>query len=209
MENGGDPGSNPGRSILQLLLEKEVLGVKKTTIKAAAQRNYDADYIDNIYIPKTLFPSMLLRTHLVIGGAVALYFMPFVNSPGIFVFGTIIASLLPDVDSGLSRIGRKKVFKPVQLMVKHRGILHTYTFTVLVSVIIAFFWPVFALPFFMGWSFHLLADSFTKQGITPFWPLKAKSQGIVRTGGQIDRALFITFVIIDVILIIMLAAQAV
>ncbi len=150
---------------------------------------------------------MLLRTHLAIGIAVALYFMPFVNEPWTFVIITIFASLLPDADSAFSHIGRKKVFKPIQLMTSHRGILHTYTFAVIISVLLGFFWPIVALPFFLGWSFHLLADSFTKLGIKPFWPLKAKSTGMVRTGGAIDKAIFITFLIIDVILGIMVLGK--
>ena len=44
-------------------------------------------------------------------------------------------------------------------------------------------------------------DSFTIQGIKPFWPIKYISKGLIRTGGKIDKVLFFTFVIIDIILV--------
>jgi len=148
-----------------------------------------------------------MRTHLAIGIAVGLYFLPFVNNEIVFLPVVILASLLPDLDSGFSFLGKRKIFKPIQMMVNHSGLLHTYTFCVLISIILAFFYPVFALPFFIGYSFHLLADSFTILGIKPFWPFKAKSKGVVKTGGPIDKALFVTFMIIDIILVIMTFAK--
>lgn len=150
---------------------------------------------------------MLRRTHLAIGLAVALYFVPYVNNKIIFFCVVMIATLLPDIDSSMSKIGKKKIFAPVQMMVGHRGILHTYTFAVGASIVLMFFFPIASLPFFLGYSFHLLADSFTTNGIKPFWPLKYKSAGKIRTGGHIDKVLFVTFVIIDLVLLITLIAS--
>jgi len=155
-----------------------------------------------IYISPFLFYLMLLRTHLAIGIGVALYFLPFVSNEWSFVPIVIFASLLPDAGSGFSLMGKRKIFKSAQLLTGGRGLLHTYTFCVGASLLLAFIFPVSALPFFVGYSFHLLADSFTKEGIRPFWPIKGISSGIVGTGGTTDKALFITFVIIDIILLI-------
>ncbi|OIO81064.1 hypothetical protein AUJ84_01845 [Candidatus Pacearchaeota archaeon CG1_02_32_132] len=145
---------------------------------------------------------MLLRTHLAIGIAVGLYFLPFVNYEFIFVPIILISSLLPDADVFFPKF-RRKEFSNSQKDTDPRGILHTYTFCVGVSIIIAFIYPIVALPFFMGYSFHLLADSFTKAGIRPFWPFKTRSTGVVKTGGIVEKLLFITFTIIDVVLAIM------
>jgi len=143
---------------------------------------------------------MLLKTHLVIGIAVALYFLPFVNNEAYFIPLVIIASLAPNLESGFSSI-KRGFFK---ISKDKRGILHTYTLCIFISVIFALFFPSAALPVFLGYSFHLLADSFTKQGIQPFWPLKPVSAGVVSTGGSIDKSLFVTFIIIDLILLITL-----
>lgn len=146
---------------------------------------------------------MIWKTHLAIGLAVALYFLPFVNNEFIFFPVVVVASMIPDIDSAFSVVGKKRIFKPIQLMTGHRGILHTYTFCMAVSILFAFFVPVLALPFFLGYSFHLFADSFTVMGIKPFWPFKMKSKGVVKTGGPIDKGIFVVFVIIDVVLSIM------
>lgn len=145
---------------------------------------------------------MLLRTHLVIGVAVALYFLPFVTNKFIFFPIVLLASLLPNISTGFSGAGKSKFFRSMQGIANNRGILHTYTFCIFLSVLLVIFFPRAALPFFVGYSFHLLADSFTKQGIMPFWPLKNISSGVVRTGGTTDKAIFITFIVIDAVLLI-------
>jgi membrane-bound metal-dependent hydrolase YbcI (DUF457 family) len=48
-----------------------------------------------------------------------------------------------------------------------------------------FLFPVIALGFFLGYGLHLFADSFTKEGITPFYPFsRMKSSGGITTGGK-------------------------
>ena len=133
---------------------------------------------------------MLLRTHIAVGLAVAFYFLPHVVNKLYFLPVVLIASALPDIDTGYSSIGRRKIFRPVQLMTRHRGIFHTYTFCILVSLLFALYYPVLALPFFLGYSFHLILDSFTPQGIVPFWPFRIKVEGKIKTGGSIDSTIF-------------------
>ncbi len=144
---------------------------------------------------------MLWKTHLAIGLAVALFFAAKVTHPFIFIPVVLFSSLFPDIDSSFSRLGRKPVFIPVQIVSSHRGIVHSYTLAVFLSLILASFYPILALPFFLGYSFHLFADSFTQQGIKPFWPFKGVSKGAVSVGGKSDKIIFYTFVIIDAVLL--------
>ncbi len=144
---------------------------------------------------------MLKRTHLAIGAAVGLFLLPAVENKIIFLPVVLLASLLPDVDSGFSAVGGRWFMRPVQWFVKHRGVFHSLTFAVLVSFAIAFFWPAGALPFFLGYSFHLLADSFTPEGIKAFWPMKFVSKGRIRTGKKIESGIFFIFLILDVLLL--------
>ncbi len=145
---------------------------------------------------------MLFRTHLAIGIFAVILFFPLVNYPIHFAIMAIIASLLPDIDSGFSMIGRNKPAKLVQILTKHRGILHSLTFCLAVSLIFAFFAPVYSFGFFLGYSLHLLADSFTKLGITPFWPYKGIANGVINSGGVVERGIFFVFIIVDVLLIL-------
>jgi inner membrane protein len=144
---------------------------------------------------------MLWKTHLAIGLAVALYFSSKVTYPLVFIPVVLLASIFPDIDSGFSYLGRKRIFRPVQMVSYHRGIIHSYTVAIIISVVFAFFYPIFALPFFLGYSLHLFADSFTSDGIRPFWPLKKISKGRISVGGKIDKTIFYTFVLIDLVLI--------
>lgn len=147
---------------------------------------------------------MLRKTHLAIGLAVGLHLFPIVNNKLIFLPVLIIASLLPDIDSKLSSLGNFKPFRVLQAASSHRGILHSYTLCIAISLVFAFFYPIVAFPFFLGYSFHLLADSFTVQGIRPFWPFKVVSAGKVTTGGRTEDIIFWIFAIIDVFLVVFL-----
>jgi len=144
---------------------------------------------------------MIWKTHLAMGLAVALYFVGKVTHPLVFIPVVLFASLFPDIDSGFSYLGKKPIFKPVQMVSSHRGVIHSYTLAIFLSIVLAFVYPIVALPFFLGYSFHLFADTFTVQGVKPFWPLKNISKGSVAVGGKIDKAIFYTFVIIDFVLL--------
>ncbi len=143
---------------------------------------------------------MIKRTHLAIGTALTLYFLPFVKYKAFFIPIVIISSLLPDIDTIRSHLGKKKIFRPVQAFLTHRGPMHSYTICILISLIFAFFFPIFALPFFLGYSFHLFADSFTVNGIRPFWPFKFSTSGVIKTGSMLDKTIFFVFLIIDIFL---------
>lgn len=147
---------------------------------------------------------MLMRTHLAIGIGIALYFLPHIANKLIFFPIVVLTSLLPDVDSPNSAFGQRLIFKPFQWLFSHRGPIHSYTLCVLLSVLLAFFYPTLSLPFFLGYSFHLAIDSFTVNGIMPFWPLKFQIRGKIRTGGKIEQGIFFTMVIMDVFLFFIL-----
>jgi membrane-bound metal-dependent hydrolase YbcI (DUF457 family) len=69
------------------------------------------------------------------------------------------------------------------------------------------FVPVIAFPFFLGYSVHLFSDSFTHEGIRPFWPSKKSSAGIVRTGGVVEKGIFISFLALDVLTLLVIIQQ--
>ncbi len=142
---------------------------------------------------------MLLRTHLMFAILMIILFVQYVNNKVVFVVMVLIATMLPDADTGFSTIGKNLLTKPLQFFVKHRGVVHSFTLAVILSLLIAMFFPVASFGFFMGYSVHLVCDSFTKDGIQPFWPFKARSQGFIRSGGKIEETLFLSLILIDVI----------
>jgi inner membrane protein len=145
---------------------------------------------------------MLIRTHLAIAVFVILLFVNHVNNPVAFVIVTLIATMLPDVDSAFSTLGKGQQWRALQFFVDHRGPIHSLTFTIIIAIVLSFFFPGLAFGFFLGYGTHLFVDSFTKEGIIPFWPYDKKSKGPLRTGGVLESGVFLMFLLIDVFLAI-------
>lgn len=143
---------------------------------------------------------MLLKTHLAFAIFFILLFIEHVKSKYVFAGVLILATILPDLDTKNSDFGKYLIFLPLQFFVKHRGIIHSFTSAVVISFILAIFWPVASFGFFMGYSVHLILDSFTKEGIQPFWPLKFKSSGFISSGGRIEESLFFFLILVNVVL---------
>lgn len=133
---------------------------------------------------------MLMKTHVAMGMVGVLLLLPEVSHKLVFLIGTLFASLLPDIDIYNSYLGNRWYLRPFQWATKHRGVLHSFTFAIIVSLLFALVIPVIALPFFLGYSIHLFADSFTHEGIRPFWPLKDEIAGKIRVGGTIEQGIF-------------------
>jgi len=143
---------------------------------------------------------MLRRTHFAIVVFFILLFLQHVNDKIIFVFAALLATLIPDVDSAFSTLGKHKGFRFLQFFVEHRGLIHSLTFCIVISVILAFFFPTVSLGFFLGYSIHLFVDSFTKEGIVPFWPYPKKSTWRLKTGSFLESSIFLVFLLADVLL---------
>ncbi len=135
---------------------------------------------------------MFNKTHLIIGFFVAIFFIPDVNNKLIFFPIVMIASLIPDIDSVIAPKKDFKMLRPLKSK-SYKDFMHSYTLCIILSALLAFFYPLLALPFFIGYSFHLFFDSLTVPGTTPFWPLKIKSKGFIVPGGKTEK--IITFVL--------------
>lgn len=145
---------------------------------------------------------MLLRTHLALAVFVILLFVSHVNNQFVFIFVMIIATMLPDIDTGFSTLGKMKGFRPLQFFARHRGMIHSFTICILISLSLAVFWPSVSLAFFLGYSLHLFLDSFTKEGITPFWPYGKTSSWHFKTGSLVETTIFLFLVFIDILLVV-------
>lgn len=150
---------------------------------------------------------MLAKTHLAISILVILLFIPIVTHPISFVIIALVATLIPDIDSGFSTFGKRPTFRPLQVFVKHRGLFHSFTFLLLITIFFVLFLPVVSLPLFLGYSLHIFADSFTIEGIRPFYPSKKSVSGKIRTGGKFETGFFVAFVIVDAVLFFVLMSN--
>jgi membrane-bound metal-dependent hydrolase YbcI (DUF457 family) len=140
---------------------------------------------------------MLAKTHLAITLFFALLLTPFVQNQSFFIIFALISTLLPDIDSRFSKIGKRKAFRLIQLFLKHRGILHSFVFLFFVLFLLFLFFPAVALPFFVGYGIHLILDSLTISGTKLFYPSERVYYGFIRTGGRVEKIIFILFLVVD------------
>jgi len=138
---------------------------------------------------------MLIRTHLSITLFFVLLFISVVEYKFAFVLVALLATFILDVDSKFSTLGKRKSFRILQFFIKHRGIMHSFSFLILVTLFLVLFFPIISLGFFLGYGTHLLADSFTIQGVRLFYPLKKKTYGRIRTGKRTETIVFVVFLI--------------
>ncbi len=143
---------------------------------------------------------MFKRIHLLIGFFAAIFFLPDVNNKLVFFPVVMIASLIPDLDSIIARKKDYKILKPLKSQ-SYKDFMHSYTLCIILSALLAFFYPLLALPFFIGYSFHLFFDSLTVTGTTPFWPLKIKSKGFIVPGGKSEKIITVILGILSILLI--------
>jgi len=144
--------------------------------------------------------NMLTRTHLAITVFFILLLFSSVDYKLEFIIVSVIATFIPDIDFRFSKIGNYKTSRILQLFVKHRGIMHSFTFLFIISLFLILFFPVIAFPFFLGYSLHLLADSFTIKGIKPFYPSKKNFSGKLKSGSRAEILVFVSFLITDLLL---------
>ena len=147
----------------------------------------------------------MFYTHFAASLFFILVFLSSVEHKLSFIFVVAIATLLPDIDNPFSSIGKFKVPRFLQFFSKHRGFIHSFTFLLIACLILVLFIPIFVLPFFLGFSVHLLADSFTKQGIMPFWPYKKTTSWRIKTGGVTETTLFVFLLLVDIIAVVVIA----
>lgn len=160
-------------------------------------------------------------THLACGIACSLYAVPVVathiqgsgiNTPFLYaltVCGAVIGSLLPDIDSPKSKMGRKMPTTShlINFMVGHRTLFHSliipailafivYCFTKLGSVSILALLLLSGITF--GYLLHILLDSFTKEGVPLLYPLSNHGFGLklVHEGGVVDYIIGFIFYVL-------------
>ena len=140
---------------------------------------------------------MFFKTHLVIALFFVLIFFNYITNPIVSLPVVFLATLIPDIDNRFSKIGHKKIFRIFNFFVKHRGIIHSFSFLLIVSFFIFLFFKEILFAFVFGYSLHLLVDSLTVRGIMPFYPLKFRIKGKIKTGGFLETIFFISFLLID------------
>jgi len=144
---------------------------------------------------------MLAKTHLSITLLFVLALLLHVYHPISFVLLSFLATLMPDIDSKFSELGKTRGLGIVQIFLNHRGILHSILFLFFITFLLILFFPVFAFPFFLGYGLHLIADSFTVSGVRLIYPSKKIYSGSIKTGTRKETIIFLVFLMMDIALL--------
>ena len=150
---------------------------------------------------------MLYRTHLLGGVAAGLVLAGNFDTMLTAVGITCAASLLPDIDSPHSKLGRLVPFIswPLNATIGHRGPLHSLfgaaAFCLILMVVSLFWHPIntgIVLVFFAGYISHLVLDSFNPSGVPWLWPLKTHFKvPLVQTGSVLERLVIMPFMLVS------------
>lgn len=123
---------------------------------------------------------MMGLTHLAVGAALAAGTAASVGTKEAAL--VVIGSLLPDIDSGSSRLGR---YNPLAAFLPHRGPTHSLLALILTYKINQYLG--------IGVASHILLDMATKEGVKLFWPFFGCMRipiisRLIQSGGILDGA---------------------
>ena len=143
---------------------------------------------------------MLFRTHFLFGLLIFFILSPHTSIPTLlFLCSILLGVAIVDIDTKKSKLGRKKLFRPIQFFVSHRGIFHSFFSALILSLLLYFFFKDFATGFFIGYLSHLFLDTLTKTGTPLFWPLTHKhTKFFIQTGGLLEDILFLFLLTLNI-----------
>lgn len=159
---------------------------------------------------------MNYKTHLNGGALVGLYISSqipksHILSIGIFLGGTIIGSILPDIDHKNSYIGKKTkgVSKAINKFAGHRKLFHAplaylLLYSMSMGAITQKSLLVWVTGLFCGVMSHLILDSFTIGGLPWFYPLTKKrfSLSKIKTNSKVEDILCGILICINIIMLL-------
>lgn len=159
---------------------------------------------------------MNYKTHINGGLLAGLYMsLQITNAPivstGVFLGGTLIGSILPDIDHKNSYIGQKAktISKAINKFAGHRKLFHAplvylLLYSISTSMITNKLLLVGTKGLFLGVFSHLILDSFTIGGLPWFYPLSKKKFSLsnIKTNSKIEDMLcgILTFINVVVLL---------
>jgi inner membrane protein len=139
---------------------------------------------------------MLFRTHILFGVLVFFVLARFVEMPFWVLGFVLLGAVFVDFDSSSSKLGKE--FWLFNWWMRHRGMIHSLFFCVLVSLIVGFFSRWAGFGFFVGYLSHLMLDSFTRMGVGLFWPFGFRVKGFMRSGSWMEDVVFVLLLFVDI-----------
>lgn len=135
---------------------------------------------------------MMYKSHLTVSACVAIPVLSVFNEITVVsLAGVALGSLLPDIDTPKSYIGRR--LYPIAYILnkqfEHRGLIHSLIPVVALAILGLLFHSIFLATMALGFLLHLVEDGFSLSGIRWLQPIKKKNYKLpydwmkYRTGG--------------------------
>lgn len=144
---------------------------------------------------------MLFKTHIVFSLAFYLLLSYYIAMPWYVLIFVLLAAAFVDIDIKNSKAGNHWYLRSLQWFTKHRGMLHSLFFALLISLIVAGIDNWAGFGFFVGYMSHLFLDCFTKSGVRLFWPFSWKVRGFVKSGGIVEQVVFVLLLLGDIFVV--------
>ena len=132
---------------------------------------------------------MLYYTHILF----AIFLGGFFGNGLYYYLLLVFFSLIMDVDEKRSIFGRK--VKVLHYIFGHRKFFHSLLFIILGYLILSLFSELLGIAFLIATGSHLILDALTPMGVMPFYPLKFKINGWIKTGGFTEKVIVVVLVI--------------
>ena len=145
---------------------------------------------------------MLARTHASVALALSLFLADRYSLSIYFILTAVLFSLLPDLDTPKSFIGRRiwPLSWLIKLIVGHRTLFHAVWLWAITIILVYPLNKAVALGIGVGYITHLLLDSLTRSGVQLFFPLAYRIRGPLKTGRIVEGVLFLSTLMIAVFL---------
>ncbi|MBU4501700.1 MAG: metal-dependent hydrolase [Nanoarchaeota archaeon] len=146
---------------------------------------------------------MFYYTHLAFSFLIGLFLLDYlpIENKFIFFLFVFLFSSFPDIDKANSKIGKKfgALSKIIGFIFGHREIFHSLLFMVFGYILLSVFSGLIAIAFLIAVASHLVLDALTPKGIMPFYPLKYKVRGVIKTGGLLEKLIFVGLIVLFIV----------
>lgn len=120
-----------------------------------------------------------------------------------FIVIVMLFGIIPDIDTNKSKVRIPIISFILKMIFKHRGIFHSVFIPLLLFFALSYLgYYIIGLAILLGYLSHILLDALTPSGVKPFWPLRFKIKGFIKTNSIIEKVLFIFLAIISIFMII-------
>lgn len=135
---------------------------------------------------------MMFKTHFALGALAGFFLLNYFQPEHAFLFSFVFlfASVLPDIDTTKSIVGKR--FLPLSsflsIFTRHRGFFHSVWIPAISLLAFSYIdYSMIGIAFALGYILHIIMDALSEEGVSMFSPVwKHRFSGFVKTGSVLE-----------------------